>query len=352
VAVAPSTQTESRELAALLYERHASVLRAFCFGRLRDRDEADEAVQATYVRALRALHKGVRPHSERAWLLTIARNVCASVATADRGREVQTDPVLLADSLGAAAERELPSEALAAALAALPEGQRAALLLREVHDLTYRQIAQELAVSTSVVESWIFRARRSVASSLRRARDFAFDLTGIATVMRSLASIGPAASAAAAVAIVSTAVVAHDPGPTPHAQVGRSQPPAVTRRQAVVADGPEAPWRRPKASMHPAVVARAIPQRAPLAPASTPADVPVARSAAPVADAPRTPAASPGPVPVAQPESVELAAVPAVPAISPPLLPDVPAVELPTLPVDVPALPGETPSLPSLPSLP
>ena len=53
-----------------------------------------------------------------------------------------------------------------AALAAMPEQQRRAILLREWKGLSYREIASELELSQSAVETLIFRARRSLAQAL------------------------------------------------------------------------------------------------------------------------------------------------------------------------------------------
>src|ERR687887_207283 len=57
------------------------------------------------------------------------------------------------------------------ALADMPETQRRALLLREWQGLSYREIAAELEVSQSAVETLIFRARRSLARRLEAPRE-------------------------------------------------------------------------------------------------------------------------------------------------------------------------------------
>src|SRR6185312_14752064 len=51
----------------------------------------------------------------------------------------------------------------------LPENQRRAILLREWQGLSYREIAEELELSQSAVETLIFRARRSLATGLEVA---------------------------------------------------------------------------------------------------------------------------------------------------------------------------------------
>ena len=63
-------------LAQGLYERHSKRILGFCVRRLATREEAEDAVQTTFLHALRALQRGVVPVSETAWLFKIAENVC------------------------------------------------------------------------------------------------------------------------------------------------------------------------------------------------------------------------------------------------------------------------------------
>src|SRR5581483_5666909 len=77
-----------------LYERHQRRILAYCVSRLRDRQEAEDAVQNTFVYAFKLLERGVVPHAELPWLFTIAHNVCRSRKRAlwRRGRvEASTD---------------------------------------------------------------------------------------------------------------------------------------------------------------------------------------------------------------------------------------------------------------------
>ena len=81
-----------------LYERHADRVLAYCTYHLRDRNEAEDALQTTFMHALRALQRGVVPEIELAWLLSIARNVCLTRWNTNRRRgqlEVARDPHVL-----------------------------------------------------------------------------------------------------------------------------------------------------------------------------------------------------------------------------------------------------------------
>ena len=61
-----------------LYERHAAKLLSYCLHQLGSREEAEDAVQTTFMNAFRALGRGIVPEAESAWLFKIAENVCLS----------------------------------------------------------------------------------------------------------------------------------------------------------------------------------------------------------------------------------------------------------------------------------
>lgn len=160
------------EATGLLYERHHQRIFGFCLSQLGSREDAEDAVQTTFINAQRGLRRGVVPEFELAWLFTIARNVCHNTreSASRRGRveavrdiEALQDVVALPERGGDVSPAELMQ-----ALGALPERQRHALLLRELQGLSYYEIAKELAVSVAAVETLIFRARRSVAEQLGR----------------------------------------------------------------------------------------------------------------------------------------------------------------------------------------
>ena len=74
---APVTRpTEPVELTEYLYENYGQRVFTFCYSRLRNREEAQDAAQTTFIYVLRSLQRGVVPEFELAWLLKIAFNVC------------------------------------------------------------------------------------------------------------------------------------------------------------------------------------------------------------------------------------------------------------------------------------
>jgi len=164
------------ELTRYLYETHGERLFTFCFARLRNREEAQDAVQTTFIYVLRSLQRGIEPEFELAWLLKIAFNVCRSAQRSTSRISAATQEVADIDELAASPtagyEGREQVDALRDALAHLPERQRRAILLREWQGLSYAEIAAELRLTVAAVETLLFRARRGLtscsASSARR----------------------------------------------------------------------------------------------------------------------------------------------------------------------------------------
>src|SRR5437763_1621483 len=139
-----------------LYERYASRIFGYCLHRLGSREEAEDAVQTTFLNAFRSLSRGVVPGSESAWLFKIAENVCLSRHRASfRRRRVESpaDLRVVEETVAAPARPDEELIPLEDALADMPETQRRALLLREWQGLSYREIAAELAARPVVHES-------------------------------------------------------------------------------------------------------------------------------------------------------------------------------------------------------
>jgi DNA-binding CsgD family transcriptional regulator len=175
---------------------------------------------------MRGLRRGVVPSYDEAWLLAIARNVCRTRTKVTRRRavEVARDPQLLAESV-AAPVRSDDLTGLSEALTGLTEAQRRAILLREWQGLSYREIADELDLSQSAVETLLFRARRALAARLRGAGSFLPWLKSFAG-----GGAGSLAVGATVVAVTAAGTIA---GSGPAGSV-RQPPPAARSGLAVV----------------------------------------------------------------------------------------------------------------------
>ena len=157
------------ERAERLYEDYSGRVYRYCLSRLDSPEEAEDALQTTYLNAWRSLSGGVEPVSPRPWLFQIAANVCsATLRTRLTGAKVELRSNEALDRIATNAEPNDDLLGLSAALGQLPERQRRALLLRDWRGLSYDEIAAELNSSYQAVETLLFRARRSVAAGLRK----------------------------------------------------------------------------------------------------------------------------------------------------------------------------------------
>jgi RNA polymerase sigma-70 factor (ECF subfamily) len=136
---------------------------------LGDPQEAEDVAQETFLRIWR--HAGRwRPGAAHfdTWLHTVTLNLCRDrlrrrrETTMDVLPEV-ADPALPADVV---MDQAAQSRRVAAAVAALPDRQREAILLVHYQDLSNIDAAQALAVSVDALESLLARGRRSLRKSL------------------------------------------------------------------------------------------------------------------------------------------------------------------------------------------
>jgi RNA polymerase sigma factor (sigma-70 family) len=134
---------------------------------LHDAHDARDATQEACVRALRSIGN-VRGDEARSWFLTIVRHACYDWMSRNPrpgpqdGIEAIADPAAdpLQDAIGKA-----ESNALAAAIAALPLPYREAIVLRELEAMSYLEIARVAGIPVGTVMSRLARARRLLRRS-------------------------------------------------------------------------------------------------------------------------------------------------------------------------------------------
>lgn len=141
---------------------------------LRDDHEARDSVQEAYLRAFRAFGT-FRGGDGKPWLLTIVRNVCYAKLRKTRARESTEEFDELAhgfvDSRADDAERwrrEIGVELLHQCLGELPNEAREIIVLHDIEDLTYREIATVLGVPIGTVMSRLSRARQRLQRLVRQ----------------------------------------------------------------------------------------------------------------------------------------------------------------------------------------
>lgn len=152
-----------------LFQEYSAPVYRCCLARLGSREEAEDAVQLTFLNAWRSLRRGTQPAEPRAWLFTIAVNVSTTLLRNRlRGAKVEVRAPEAFEQMPSDAVPDVELVDLDAALHALPVRQRQALLLRDWRGLSYAEIATELDASEPAVETLLFRARRAVAGSLTK----------------------------------------------------------------------------------------------------------------------------------------------------------------------------------------
>ncbi len=232
------TRVPEADLTRALYEQYGSQIFRYCLHQLGSREEAEDAVQSTFLNAFRGIKRGIVPELESAWLFKIAQNVCLSRrrSTWRRDRiESPTDFELVEELTPAPSRRADELMGLQDVLEQMPENQRRAILLREWQGLSYHEIADELELSQSAVETLIFRARRALAQGLEqppapkkrrlaRSTDWGNVLAGLKSL---LLGGGAAVKVAATVAVVSATTVVATAPVVGHQSKPHATPPAT-----------------------------------------------------------------------------------------------------------------------------
>jgi RNA polymerase sigma-70 factor (ECF subfamily) len=144
-----------------------------CRYMLQNPEDAQDAAQDVFLKAYRAL-KDFRPGSSLyTWIYRISVTTCLDYRKKSRREGSRSEPLNEAlpsdepfpESLYASKEI---TEALQLALQKLPEKLRAAIVLREIEELSYEEIAEVLRISAGTVKSRISRAREELRHILKK----------------------------------------------------------------------------------------------------------------------------------------------------------------------------------------
>ena len=148
-----------RAFAELVETYYARCLR-FALHMLANRDDAEEAVQDTFIRVHRALPTYEEREAFEPWLFRILANRCRTAGGRARRHSDLFEYGDVPDRPSGRAEDEAFAwrEAIQGALAALPPEQREAFLLRHVEDLSYEDIASATGARISALKMRVKRA--------------------------------------------------------------------------------------------------------------------------------------------------------------------------------------------------
>ncbi len=163
-----SSRSDEGARTAALYRAHGAELLRFAWHRLGRLEDAEDAVQATFLSAHRVLVEGEQIREPRAWLFRILRNECLTrIATTKRRGVPDHLEDWHADAAPGVAEQVEQREEFdttVALLASLPGPQRDALVLREWLGLSSIETATIIDSTPQGVDALIYRARKSLVA--------------------------------------------------------------------------------------------------------------------------------------------------------------------------------------------
>jgi RNA polymerase sigma-70 factor (ECF subfamily) len=142
-------------------------------------DEAEDLTQDIFLKIFRSLDTFDRRASFQTWLFSVSRNLCIDHyrsalkerRTIDHNIDAdRLSPLSLEASPMAAIEQEDRVALLRRALGELPETLRAAVLMRDIQEKSYQEIADRLQLPEGTVKSRINRGRAELARQIRKLR--------------------------------------------------------------------------------------------------------------------------------------------------------------------------------------
>jgi RNA polymerase sigma-70 factor (ECF subfamily) len=143
-------------------------------------DEAEDLTQDIFLKIFRSLSTFDRRANFQTWLISVSRNLCIDHYRSVRKERETVDRDRDAGDVAATSKEISPYAALEhtdrrlllrRALDELPPTLRVAVLLRDIRELSYQEIAQQLALPEGTVKSRINRGRLELARQIRRIED-------------------------------------------------------------------------------------------------------------------------------------------------------------------------------------
>jgi RNA polymerase sigma-70 factor (ECF subfamily) len=154
-------------------ERHRSDILRYLVRLLGNEPDAQDACQDAFLHAQRAFARLTPDSNERAWLYRIATNgALNAIRRRSRlaGRTVEVDLDTLPASVSASAEQRQELRAVADAVQTLPPRQRAALMLRQFHDMNYGEIAATVGGNQATARANVYQAIKKLRAALGGTR--------------------------------------------------------------------------------------------------------------------------------------------------------------------------------------
>jgi len=150
-------------------------------------DEAEDLTQDIFLKIFKSLHTFDRRANFQTWLVSVSRNLCIDHYRSVRKERETIDRDVDAGELTPAApgqnafqalEQADRVELLRKAMAELPESLRKAVVMRDLKELSYQEIADQLNLPEGTVKSRINRGRTELARQVQRIREEDEGVTG------------------------------------------------------------------------------------------------------------------------------------------------------------------------------
>lgn len=141
----------------------------------RDRDEASDVVQESFAKALKAFRSFQAGTNFRAWMFTIVRNTFLTSRTAlERRQTVQeddeqfTEAEAVSDTPETLLMRKVDTELVQDAIASLSPQFKEVVLLVDIEEMKYQEVAEALGIPIGTVMSRLARARKQIRDHINR----------------------------------------------------------------------------------------------------------------------------------------------------------------------------------------
>lgn len=171
----------NKKVFQILVDRYQSKLRGFCYNMLSSSELAEEVAQEVFITAYQNIKKFRADSSFATWLFKITRNKCIdllrkkqrnSSVSWDQIAEKHGDLIHRLDSDSINLEEQLQSrELISLILAQLDDKSREVLILRELHQFSYQEIAEILDLSVDSIKGKLKRVRKEITEKFRHFLD-------------------------------------------------------------------------------------------------------------------------------------------------------------------------------------
>ncbi len=143
-------------------------------------EEAEDLTQDIFLKIFRSLGTFDRRANFQTWLISVSRNLCIDYYRSVRKERETIDRQVTAEEVApvsrdvgplAALEQRDLAALLRRALNALPDSLRLAVMMRDIQELSYQEIAERLGLPEGTVKSRINRGRKELARQIMRTRE-------------------------------------------------------------------------------------------------------------------------------------------------------------------------------------